>query len=131
MSTKGEIERHARMLDDVGASMSKAGIGLHSGSGHVAVLKRMADTMRSDAAFGRTPYSYENGSIYASADTGDDAAYADLPYEIKDILKRTGIPLDPDGCLSLERVTAARAETSPKDRISLKGYFARIHRLAA
>jgi hypothetical protein len=64
----GKVEPHASALESCAAGMEAAGIGGDPKRGHVAVLKRMAGSMRASAALGNMP------SIYRDHDYGFDAA---------------------------------------------------------
>ena len=68
-ATVAKIEPHSVRLEAAAAAMEKDGVGLHATAGHVNNLRRMADSMRAEAAVGKVPHAYhDSGSYYASAD---------------------------------------------------------------
>ena len=70
-----KVEPHAKRLEDVAAKMDEAGIGGHATSGHAAVLRKMAETMRADAAEGKMPHVFHSfmGSAERQVDKADEA----------------------------------------------------------
>ena len=58
------VKPHADALRSCAANMAAAGIGMHSKSGHVAVLHNMADNMEAAAAMGQMPHIYQTGDFY-------------------------------------------------------------------
>jgi hypothetical protein len=65
----GQVEPHAKRLEDAAEQMSKAGIGNHITGGHVTHLRRMAACMRADAAVGKMPdIYYGTDRMYAAAE---------------------------------------------------------------
>jgi len=68
-ATVAKIEPHATKLEGVADQMEKDGVGLHATQGHVNQIRRMADSMRADAAQGKVPHAYhDSGSYWAGAD---------------------------------------------------------------
>lgn len=68
-ATVAKIEPHATKLEAAADQMEKDGIGLHATQGHVNQIRRMADSMRSDAALGKVPHAYhDSGSYWASGE---------------------------------------------------------------
>jgi hypothetical protein len=55
------IEPHAALHDAAADQMAKGGIGLHNPEGHVGYIRRMASSMRAEAAEGRVPHRYAAG----------------------------------------------------------------------
>lgn len=70
------VEPHAVALEGVAASMESAGLGNHATIGHASALRRMAGSMRADAALGKLPSVYRDHevTIAASAIAPDTAA---------------------------------------------------------
>jgi hypothetical protein len=118
MAIRDSIGLHADCLDADADALEAAGIGLHPTRGHVAILRRMSNSMRSDAAQGRNPYEWHDGAgVYAS---GDPPEAPPLPRQVLDSLRAAGI--DPDVKVSLAQLDAAmtKAEIARLDRISVK-----------
>lgn len=68
-ATVAKVEPHATKLEAVAEGMEKDGIGLHDTAGHVNHMRRMAGSMRADAAVGKMPHAYHDaGSYWAQAD---------------------------------------------------------------
>jgi hypothetical protein len=68
-ATVAKIEPHATRMEAAADQMEKDGIGLHATQGHVNQIRRMADSMRADAALGKVPHAYhDSGSYWASGD---------------------------------------------------------------
>jgi hypothetical protein len=65
------VAKHAQRLEAAADAMTSDGIGQHLTSGHAVVLRRMASSMRAEAAAGALPSRW-NDSIYGSADTQSD-----------------------------------------------------------
>jgi hypothetical protein len=61
-----KVEPHANSLEAAASKMEADGMGTAEGSGHAVHLRKMAASMRSDAARGVMPSSY-HGSMMASA----------------------------------------------------------------
>jgi|SRR5580704_5177698 hypothetical protein len=74
MNNLSKIEPHAAKLESAASAMDAAGIGGHPSRGHAAILRTMAGDLRSQAALGRMPASFD--SLSAVADVGDDAGKA-------------------------------------------------------
>jgi hypothetical protein len=112
------VARHADGLDDAAAALAKDNIGLAT-NGHVALLRRIAASMRADAARGVLPHSY-NDSMYASAAT------ASLPLPVLHDLRAAGLEsLAQDGeTITLQNLNASFAETPEIDvsrKLRIKG----------
>lgn len=68
-ATVAKVEPHATRLEAVADQMEKDGIGLHDTAGHVNHMRRMAGSMRADAAVGKIPHAYHDaGSYWAQAE---------------------------------------------------------------
>lgn len=68
-ATVAKIEPHATRMEAAADQMEKDGVGLHETQGHVNFLRRMAGSMRADAAVGKVPHAYhDSGSYWASAE---------------------------------------------------------------
>lgn len=76
--TRAAIEPHASALESCAAAMEAAGIGNHASQGHAVVLRRMAGSMRAEAAMGKMPHIYRDHDYgySAAADKGADTAKA-------------------------------------------------------
>ncbi|MBM7045433.1 DUF6582 domain-containing protein [Rhizobium lusitanum] len=76
--TRSMVEPHATALESCAASMEASGIGSHSPAGHAAVLRRMAGSMRAEAAIGKVPAIYHDrdSGYYASAEDTTKATAA-------------------------------------------------------
>ncbi|CAJ0698791.1 DUF6582 domain-containing protein [Ralstonia holmesii] len=57
---RDRVAPHAKALRDCAAAMEAAGIGLHSGRGHVKMLHHMAASMEAEAAGGHLPHIYRD-----------------------------------------------------------------------
>jgi hypothetical protein len=62
-----KVEPHAARLEAAADKMEQEGVGAAGSSGHVHHLRRMADSMRSDAARGKIPDSYHDSGMYFAA----------------------------------------------------------------
>ena len=63
------VEPHAKNLEAAADQMEKNGVGLHPHLGHVHFARRMASSMRADAAQGKLPHEFrDSASYWASAD---------------------------------------------------------------
>lgn len=68
-TTRSMVEPHATALESCAASMEAAGIGATPNSGHSHVLRRMADSMRAEAAVGKVPHVWrDHDHMYSSRD---------------------------------------------------------------
>ncbi|WP_426442040.1 hypothetical protein [Bradyrhizobium genosp. P] len=104
-ATRDMVEPHAAALDACHAAMAAAGIGTHPTNGHVHVLRRMADSMRAEAAMGKVPSAWRDHDypVYAAADDGNAAAKRPVTFipqnlnaaALADILDRLNMPLPP------------------------------------
>jgi len=65
------VEPHAKAIESCAAAMDAAGIGGHPKSGHVAVLNRMAGSMRAEAALGKVPHVFRDNDYPYSAGADD------------------------------------------------------------
>lgn len=72
------VAPHATALRNCAASMEAAGIGLHSGRGHVKMLHHMAASMEAEAATGHLPHIFRDHDWAFSAGADDAAARAAL-----------------------------------------------------
>jgi hypothetical protein len=68
--TREMVEPHAAALEACAASMEASGVGTHPSNGHVHVLRRMASSMRAEAANGKVPSIWRDHDypVYASGD---------------------------------------------------------------
>ena len=99
-STMDKVEPHAAALDSCAAAMDAAGVGGDATRGHAVVVRKMASSMRAEAAMGKIPHIFRDHDYpyYASADnraTRDeekvmadaDAAAAALAKAVEDAVK--------------------------------------------
>jgi len=72
-AVRNMVEPHCASLESCHAAMEAAGIGTSTGNGHVHVLRRMADSMRAEAAMGKVPSIWRDHDYpyYASADNSN------------------------------------------------------------
>jgi hypothetical protein len=70
--TKAAVEPHATALEGVALAMEAASVGNHPASGHAVALRRMAGSLRAEAALGKVPHVYADYSVAAGADKGAD-----------------------------------------------------------
>jgi hypothetical protein len=131
MAARSESERMAQGLEDLAKAFDGSGLGQHPISGHSALLKRMAQSVRADMAVGKTPYSYsDSAAMYAAADTG-----ASFPPMVRHALDKAGLAqLQAAGeTISLESLDAtfAEMETPSSDRFLLKGFLATAQKISA
>jgi hypothetical protein len=61
------VEKHAVRLDKAADMMDQDGIGGHPSRGHAMMLRKMAGSMRADAAMGKTPHVFLDGDNYMHA----------------------------------------------------------------
>jgi hypothetical protein len=81
------VEPHAKNLEACAAVMESAGIGCAADHGHVAILRRMAASLRADAALGKLPHVFRDSDrLYASS-----AEPAPLNSTTKSILTQIGL----------------------------------------
>lgn len=66
-STISKVEPHAANLESCAAGMEAAGIGLAPNGGHVETLRRMAGSMRAEAANGKIPHIWRDHDYPYSA----------------------------------------------------------------
>lgn len=69
-AVRSSVEPHCSALEGCAAAMEAAGIGAEPKSGHAAVLRRMASSMRAEAAIGKIPHIFRDHDYpyYAGAD---------------------------------------------------------------
>jgi hypothetical protein len=118
------IDGHARALEAAADGMEEDGIGLHPTQGHVSHLRRMAGSLRADAALGKTPYEYHGVGLYAAAD-----AAPSLPGPVLAMLRAAGVDLP--GKLSLAQLDTCLAAIDPGERILIKTELNKRGRLTA
>jgi hypothetical protein len=75
-----KVEPHARTLESAADAMERDGIGGDLVHGHATVLRRMAASLRADAAAGRLAHSF-----HASAEP------ATLPASTVEIFSQLGV----------------------------------------
>ncbi|WP_234775184.1 DUF6582 domain-containing protein [Paraburkholderia tropica] len=71
---RDRVAPHATALRNCAAAMEAAGIGLHSGRGHVKMLHHMAASMEAEAATGHLPHIFRDHDWSFSAGADDAAA---------------------------------------------------------
>lgn len=74
--TRNKIEPHAKALEACAGAMEAAAVGGHPHNGHVAVLRRMADSMRAEAAVGKVPHIYRDHDYAGTWAAGADGNVA-------------------------------------------------------
>ena len=92
-----KVKTHADALRGAADGMEAAGMGGHERSGHVAVLRRMADKMEAEAVLGKLPHVWRDhdwleaaagaAATGGAADAGTERIAA-LEAEIKDLKAR-------------------------------------------
>jgi hypothetical protein len=118
MATRiSEVQRMAEGLEDLAKAFDGSGLGQHPVSGHSAILKRMAQSVRADAAVGKTPYSWSDTGLYASA------AASTLPAPIIHDLRCAGLEsLAGDGeSIAIGDLDESLSGTDPSIRFRIKG----------
>lgn len=74
------VDPHAKALEAAADHMEKAGMGLHPTHGHVVQARRMASSLRVDAAVGKMPHSWsDSGSYWASTEKKADVKVEETP----------------------------------------------------
>jgi hypothetical protein len=70
------VEPHAQSLESCAAAMEASGVGGDAQRGHAVVLRRMAGSMRAEAAMGKVPHIYRDHDYFvsAAADKVDETA---------------------------------------------------------
>jgi hypothetical protein len=111
MNALETVAGHADRLDAAADAMAKDGVGLHDTRGHVATLRRMASSMRADAASGRVPHAFTD-NFYASA------AVQQLPAQILKTLAAAGISASEK--ISAGEFDAKATGIDPHDRLRAK-----------
>jgi hypothetical protein len=127
MGLRQDIERFSQAAEDLAKAMDASGIGQHATQGHAAVLRRMASSMRADAAQGKTPFAFTDNSVYAAATASQ------LPAQIVHTMRASGLEMGPNDTIALDDLneTFSRAGTDPGDRIAIKSALAAAGRLTA
>jgi hypothetical protein len=75
------VEPHAKGVESCAAAMEAAGVGMAPTNGHVAHLRRMAGSMRAEAAMGKLPHIYRDHDYAmgaAAAEQKTDPAVMDI-----------------------------------------------------
>jgi hypothetical protein len=151
-----KVEKHAGALEQLASAMEADGIGGNPSRGHAAVLRNMAGDLRSQAALGRMPSTFD--AFHAAADQGDESgalralrqggaltllqavnAAADDPTRLTALVNlraralRIGVVLDDDTILTLPALNAALDASGARtqDRFALKSDLHRAGLLAA
>lgn len=106
--TRTKVESHARALEACADGMEASAVGGHAQNGHVAVLRRMAGSMRAEAAVGKIPHIWRDHDypMYAAADTGKPAA----PAESADFTALKASVAKLEGDLAAARATSKEPE---------------------
>jgi hypothetical protein len=71
--TMSLVEPHAKACEACAAGMEAAGVGGDAQRGHAVVLRRMAGSMRAEAAMGKVPHIYRDHDYFVSAAADDKA----------------------------------------------------------
>lgn len=114
-----KIEPHAAKLEAAADKMESEGIGGDANNGHAVVLRKMAGSMRAEAAQGRMPSSW---SFYAAADKivvkeGDGL---DTAKAIADAVKPFADQVAAMGTKIADLTAAARADVKAPERKTVK-----------
>jgi|ERR1700677_2786364 hypothetical protein len=119
------VGKHADRLDAIADGMERDGIGGDLRNGHRLFLKRMASSMRAEAAAGRVPSTYNaNADIYASAERPP------LPAVVQHLMASNGIDLE-GGQITIGALDAAMTDATISDRFALQTALARAGRIAS
>jgi hypothetical protein len=113
-----KVKPFADALETEARKLESAGIGLHPTHGHVAVLRRMAAQMCSEASNGVMPSTFSGGGYYAA---GDLSAQGDSAKAIADAVAAAQKPLlDQIAALGTKiadiKASAASSATAPERR---------------
>jgi len=101
--TIGKVEPHAAALEGCAAAMEAAGVGLHPAGGHVAILRRMAGSMRAEAAVGKVPHIFRDHDYPYSAAANRATEPAVDAKAIEEAVKAATKPV-------LDKLTAAETQ---------------------
>ncbi|WP_051382431.1 DUF6582 domain-containing protein [Bradyrhizobium sp. Tv2a-2] len=117
-TTRAMVEPHCAALDACHAAMAAAGVGVHPGSGHVHVLRRMSDSMRAEAAIGKIPHIFRDHDypMGASADTEngeDDVTKDEITKLVAEAVTAAVKPMQDQNKELADKLAAA--ETKLKD----------------
>jgi hypothetical protein len=140
-----KVEKHAGALEQIASAMDADGIGGNPARGHATVLRNMAGDLRSQAALGRMPSTFD--AFHAAADQGDESpalqalrqgrsltlleavnAAADDPTRLTALVnlkaraERCGYSIPEDSVIRLPDLDAALDKSGAKtqDRFALK-----------
>lgn len=120
--TRNKVEPHAKALEACADAMDAAAVGGHPQNGHAAVIRRMAGSMRAEAAMGKIPHIFRDHDypLYASADN-QGAAPASAQTENAEVtaLKAQMAKLEGD-------LAAARAASPEPQRKTLTPQIASL-----
>jgi hypothetical protein len=115
-----KIEPHAKALEGCANAMEAAGIGGHSDGGHVALLRKMAADLRSQAAHGRMPYVYRDAGLHAADDVH---AASESPAMIKAIQAMEAAGIEPPSGGKFASMDALDLQLSSVFDRAAPGYF--------
>jgi len=123
-NVRAMVEPHAATIESCAASMEAAGVGADPKFGHASALRRMAGTMRAEAAVGKVPHIWRDHDYptYAAADTRAVPApsQADIDASIAKAVEAATKPLLDKLAASETRIAdvqaAARAAANPPER---------------
>ena len=135
------VNVRADNLEDIADSMASDNIGLNPVHGHVAVLRRMASSMRAEARMVAYPRGGLMSSVYASAEGGSlGAAVAasmgglkpsGLPQHIDRMLRASNVAIPAAGPVCLVELDTVLAGMATADRVCVKHTLAALGRLVA
>lgn len=80
-----KVKSHADGIRACADGMEAAGMGGHERSGHVAVLRRMADKMEAEAVLGKLPHVWRDHDWMEAAAVVVDPKVAELEAKVKEL----------------------------------------------
>ena len=118
-----KVKPHSDGLRKVADNMEAAGIGCHASAGHVQAIRKMAASMDTDAAQGKTPSDYYNGGMYAGASpteistmVASAVAAAVKPQDNGDVAKMTDALAAMGTKIADLQASQAKQKTAPERR---------------
>jgi hypothetical protein len=120
VSTMSMVEPHAAALESCAGAMETAGVGLHAQNGHVAVMRRMAGSMRAEAAVGKIPHVFRDHDypMSAAADHAKDDEMDEkkLAAVLEAAMKPVLDKLAAQDTMIADLKASARREATPPER---------------
>jgi hypothetical protein len=81
------VEPHAKACEACAAGMEAAGVGGDAQRGHAVVLRRMAGSMRAEAAMGKVPHIYRDHDYFVSAAADKEDGGTVLAAKLDEMVK--------------------------------------------